>query len=220
MAVRTALSRLDASPACEEWASSAMIAKFLPFRSAWVRISSRAKGKVWMVTMMIFVPPCSASASSCDFGPAQPGDVGDNPWGAVDLTDRLLQLSVQDVAVGDHDDRVEHRLVGLVVQRRQPVRHPGDLLVLPDPAECWIRYRCPGPSLGRPRPELGDRLPLVEAREQHRLGADLLVRHRIDFVGDLQVQERPRMSSQVSRCRICSHRYAVGEPCGLGGFPA
>jgi hypothetical protein len=72
VAVRAALSRLEASPACDEWASSAMIAKFLPFRSAWVRISSRAKGKVWMVTMMIFVPPCRASASSCDFAPPSP----------------------------------------------------------------------------------------------------------------------------------------------------
>ena len=46
VAVRAAFSRLEASPACDEWASSAMIAKFLPLRSAWVRISSSAQGKV------------------------------------------------------------------------------------------------------------------------------------------------------------------------------
>ena len=63
-------------------------------------------------------------------GPAQSGDVGDNPWGAVDLADRLLQLGIEDVAVGDDDDRIEHRLVGLIVQHRQPVRQPRDAVGL------------------------------------------------------------------------------------------
>ena len=59
-----ALSFLEASPAWEEWASSATMAKLLPASAASVWMTSRAKGKVWMVTMMIFVPLPSASASS------------------------------------------------------------------------------------------------------------------------------------------------------------
>ena len=43
-----------------------------------------------MVTMMIFVPPCKRVGQLLRFGPAQSGDVGDDPWGAVDLADRLL----------------------------------------------------------------------------------------------------------------------------------
>ena len=85
--------------------------------------------------------------------PAQPGDVGDHPWGAVDLADRLLQLRIQHVAVGDHDDRVEHRLVGLVVQHRQPVRQPGDAVGLAGPCRVLDQVPVPRPLLsGWPRP--------------------------------------------------------------------
>ena len=42
-----------------------------------------------------------------------------------------------------------------------------------------------GPLCARGLDKMGDSLPLMEAREEHRLGTDLPVRQRIDFVGDM-----------------------------------
>jgi hypothetical protein len=111
--------------------------------------------------------------------------VGDNPWGAVDLADRLLQLRIQDVAVGDDNDGVEHRLVGLVMQHRQPVGQPGNAVGLAGACRVLDQVPVSWPLRTGCLDQLGHGLPLVEAREQHRLGTDLLVRHRIDSVGDL-----------------------------------
>jgi hypothetical protein len=44
--------------------------------------------------------------------------------GLVDLADRLVQLGVADVAVGDDWGRIEYRLIRRVVQDRQPLRQP------------------------------------------------------------------------------------------------
>lgn len=69
-AVKTLLSAPAAEPVCEEWASSAITAKRRVFRLPWLRIVSRAKGKVCKVTMMIGVRSISALASCSDFTPA------------------------------------------------------------------------------------------------------------------------------------------------------
>jgi hypothetical protein len=59
-------------PVCEECASSAMMAKFRPFRAWDSAMAFSAKGKVWMVTMMIGVRATSAAVSSADLEPALP----------------------------------------------------------------------------------------------------------------------------------------------------
>ena len=114
------------------------------------RISSSANGKVCIVTAMISSPFFNAVASSpdFDFAPALRTSSGlivaTIFAGAVDLPDRVLQLRVEHGAVGDHDDRVEDLLV-VHVQPASRCAVQAIVLVLPDPAECWIRYRCPRP---------------------------------------------------------------------------
>ncbi len=53
-----------------------------------------------------------------------PLSAGDGARGVIDLVDRLLQLGVEDIAVGDHDDRIEHRIIPMIVQHGEAVREP------------------------------------------------------------------------------------------------
>jgi hypothetical protein len=53
-------------------------------------------------------------------------DVLDHAECLFELAHRRLQLPVEHAAIGDDHDRVEHPLVGRVVQRRQLVRQPPD----------------------------------------------------------------------------------------------
>jgi hypothetical protein len=92
--------------------------------------------------------------------------VGDNPWGAVDLADRLLQLRIQDVAVGDDNDGVEHRLVGLVMQHRQPVGQPGNAVGLAGACRVLDQIPASWPLLTRCLNQIRDCLPLMEASRQ------------------------------------------------------
>ncbi len=141
--------------------------------------------------MMIFVPPCSASASSCDFAPPSPAMWATTP--GVRSIWRIASCSWASRTLRSVITRTESNTGLLASSCSTDSRCASQemLLVLPDPAECWIRYRCPGPCCTGGLDQPGDRLPLVEAREQHRLATGLLARHRIDLVGDLQVQEPP-----------------------------
>ncbi len=53
-------------------------------------------------------------------------DAPDDAIGVLELVDGVLKLVIEHGAVGDHDDRVEHLLALLVVQRGELVRGPGD----------------------------------------------------------------------------------------------
>ncbi|MNJ80453.1 hypothetical protein D3C77_788400 [compost metagenome] len=44
----------------------------------------------------------------------------------LELVDGVLQLLIQHGAVGDHDHRIEQALTGIVVQRSELMRGPGD----------------------------------------------------------------------------------------------
>ena len=124
--VSTAFSLAAASPVCELCASSAITAKRLPWVAASSRTASRANGKVWIVQTTIFLSPDSASASLRALAAVLVGDRRHHAAGALEVEERLLQLRVDHVAVGDHQHGVEDLLVLCVVQLGQEVRRPGD----------------------------------------------------------------------------------------------
>ena len=148
-----------------------MTANVLPLRPLFLRISAIAYGNVWMVTTMISLPSISALASSPDFDFASPElrgfvavDRDDDALVVVDLLDRVLQLGVEHVAVGDDDDRVEHLLV-VDLQACHPVRGPGDRVGLARAGGVLDQVALADAFGGDRGREFGDRLPLVEPRE-------------------------------------------------------
>ena len=92
--------------------------------------------------------------------------------------------------------------------------------VLPEPAECWIKYLCPGPSF---RVALSR---LVTASHWWKRGKIIcLLRERVPVIGSTfsvicRFTNLSRICSQLSRCSTRSHRYEVAAPFGLTGLPA
>jgi hypothetical protein len=126
-----------ASPACELWASSAMTAKRLPWVAASLRTSSMAKGKVWMVQTTIFLSPDSASASLLLLLPSFLVIFATTPCGALEIEQRLLELRIDDVAVGHHQHGIEDLLVAWAsCSSAKKWAVQAMELVLPEPAEC------------------------------------------------------------------------------------
>ena len=85
-----------------------MIAKRRPRCS--LPISSRMNGNFWTVEMMIFLP---ASAMNLRRSPERSG-MPDRGADLRELLDRVLDLLVEDAAVGDHDDRVKDLCIVLL----------------------------------------------------------------------------------------------------------
>ena len=171
-AVSTALSLAATCPDWEECASSAITANVLPLRPLFARISAIANGNVWIVTTMISFPSVSAFASSPDFDPPRARglvavDRDDDALVVVDLLDRVLQLRVEHVAVGDDDDRVEHLLV-VDLQARHPVRGPGDRVGLSRAGGVLDQIAVADAFAGDRGRDVRDGLPLVESREPQR----------------------------------------------------
>ena len=98
-------------------------------------------------------------------------DLLDDAVGVLELVDRLLQLPVEHEPVGDDDDLVEDLGVVGVVQRREPVRQPGDRVRLARPCRVLHQVRLPGTVLAGVGDELKNGVPLVVAGEER----DLLV---------------------------------------------
>src|SRR5690606_2070085 len=92
--------------------------------------------------------------------------------------------------------------------------------VLPEPAECWIRYLLPAPST------LVVSSRLVTASHWWQRGKMIwLVRVRSPVMGSTfsvicRFTKCSRICSQLSRCSTRSHRYDVAAPFGLTGLPA
>ena len=116
----------------------------------------------------------------------------------LDLVDGVLQLLVEDAAVGDDDDAVVDLLIAGVVQAREPVREPGDAVRLAaaggvlDEVVASRAVRLGGGD------QLVDRVELVVAREDDGLallGAralrvrDLLLAVLDEHVGAEDVEE-------------------------------
>jgi hypothetical protein len=137
-------------------------------------------GNVSSVTVTICALPVSASASSDDFEPALPSTVTIVPFTDSNcctvarscssstrrsVTTITLSKIFLSAASCSSDSRCES----------QPIEFD-----FPDPAECWIRYDCPGPFDERIGGELRDRIPLVEPREHHPPRLALAVVERLD----------------------------------------
>ena len=87
----------------------------------------------------------------------------------VDAKHRLLELGVEDAAVGDDDHAVEDAPVPRIVQPRQAVREPGDRVRLARPGRVLDEVVAPRPMRPRVRHQRGHGVELVVAREDHRL---------------------------------------------------
>ena len=134
--------------------------------------------------------------------------------GVLELVDRVLQLPVEHPAVGDHHDLVEHLVVVGVVQRRQPVGHPGDRVRLARPGRVLHEVVPPGTvltSIGRQRPH---GVPLVIPGEDHHRPGLRSLRRRLDVHEPLQQIEPgvplPHLLPQVRRAMTVRVRRVPG----------
>nr|WP_291832523.1 hypothetical protein [Candidatus Microthrix sp.] len=84
------------------------------------------------------------------------------------LVNGVLQLLVEHPPVGDHHHLVEHLLVGVVVQRRQPVRQPGDRVALARPGRVLHQVVVTGAVAAGGGGHGQHRIPLVEAGEDRQ----------------------------------------------------
>jgi hypothetical protein len=85
------------------------------------------------------------------------------------LVNGVLQLLVEHPPVGDHHHLVEHLLVGVVVQRRQPVRQPGDRVALARPGRVLNKVVVTGAVAAGGGRHGQHRIPLMEAGEDRQL---------------------------------------------------
>jgi len=108
------------------------------------------------------------------------GDVFDEAAFLFEVLDRLLELAVEDLAVGDDDDGVEHRLVVVVVERGQAVGEPSDGIGLAAAGGVLDEVALSGAVLAGMGDHSADRVALVIAREDEL--RDLLL---ASFVVDL-----------------------------------
>ena len=141
----TAFSLAAASPVCELCASSAITAKRLPWVAASSRTASSANGNVWMVQTTIFLAPESASASSPLLLAPSPLIVATTPWSA--RSRRSLPATAGRSRCGRDTTSTESKTF-LCCASCRSARKCADQaieLVLPEPAECWIRYLPPAP---------------------------------------------------------------------------
>ena len=102
-------------------------------------------------------------------------DLPDHPLPVLELVDRVLELLVEDEAVGDDDHRIEDLFVRGVVKRSQPVGQPRDGVALAAPG----RVLDEAVVADARRPGIVDepshRVELVVPREDHGLFLDLPV---------------------------------------------
>ena len=122
-------------------------------------------------------------------------DPHDRARRVVQPGDGLLQLPVQDLAVGDDDDLVEDRHVVSPVQPGEGVRRPRDGVRLPRPGRVLDEPVDPGAVAHGRLDDRADRVPLVVAREEDApvLGVD-----------ERAEQVQPRVALPH-----LAHRYAV-----------
>ncbi len=97
-------------------------------------------------------------------------DLHDHAAGVLELVDRVLELAVEDDAVGDHHDLVEDLAVLGGVERREPMGRPGDRVRLARAGRVLDEVGVAGAVGGGVGLELQHRVPLVVAGEDDRLG--------------------------------------------------
>ena len=120
---------------------------------------------------------------------------------ALEVEERLLQLGVDHVAVGDHQHGVEQLLVLRVVQVGQEVRRPGDGVRLARAGRVLDQILAARPVRQHRGLQLARGVELVEAREDDLLDLLLLVPLGDEVAAeDLQpALPRPDLLPQVGR---------------------
>ena len=171
----TALSFAAASPVCELCASSAITANRLPWVAASSRTASSANGNVWIVQTTIFLSPDSASASSPLLLPPSPLIVATTP--VVRSKSKIASCSCVSITLRSETTSTVSNTFWCCASCRSARKCAVQAMefVLPEPAECWIRYLPPGPSRQHRRLQLARGVELVEAREDDALDLLLLV---------------------------------------------
>ena len=142
----TSFSLAAVSLVCEECASSAITAKRLPSVAASSRTLSSALGKVCSVHTTIFLPAASASASSWLLLAPSPFTTATTPW--VRSKPMMASCNWSSSTVRSDTTTTVSKTLRLSASCRSARKcavHAIEL-VLPEPAECWIRYLSPGPS--------------------------------------------------------------------------
>ena len=119
------------------------------------------------------------------------GDRLNHALSMLELVDGVLQLAVEHGAVGDNDYRAEQPLAGIVVQRGQLVRRPGNRVGLARAGAVLDQVALARPFGASAIDQPIDHIPLVITREDHGLlGRRLAVEAFAGFL--LQVQETPQ----------------------------
>jgi hypothetical protein len=145
-ALSTSFSLAAVSLVCDECASSAITAKRLPLVAASLRTSSSANGKVWIVHTTIFLPADSASASSLLLLAPSPVITATTP--CVRSKDMMASRSWSSSTVRSEITITVSKTFWSLASCRSARKCAVQAieLVLPEPAECCIRYLPPGPS--------------------------------------------------------------------------
>ena len=119
-----------------------------------------------------------------------PVDAPDDAIRVLELVDRVLKLIIEHGPVRHHDDRVEHLLALIVVERRELVGGPGDGVGLAGPrtvlGEILVARAYFAAGLDQP----GDQIPLVIAGEDEGFLLGLASVPSLLRL-DLQVDEAP-----------------------------
>ena len=174
-AVSTAFSLAAASPACELWASSAITAKRLPLVAASLRTASSANGNVWIVQTTIFLVAGERRRQLAALAAPFALDRRDHAGRSFKVEDRFLQLRVDHVAVGHHQDGIEQLLVLRIVQVGQEVGGPRDRVGLARAGRMLNQVLAARPVVEHGGLELSGRVELMKPGEDDLLDLLLLV---------------------------------------------
>lgn len=118
-------------------------------------------------------------------------DLLDDALLVLELIDVVLQLLVEHAPIGDHDHRVEHALILLVVQAREPVSEPCDRVALSRAGRVLHQVILAHAIASRGRLEPANGVELVVARKDDAF-LDLRLAVPRLFLFDLEVREAPQ----------------------------
>ncbi len=135
-------------------------------------------------------------------GPGELGGVGvdllNDTALVLELIDGVLQLLIEHLAVGQHHDRVIDLAIPIVVQRGQPVGDPGNGVGLARARRVLRQEVRAGARHPGRRQQSPYAIPLVIAREDHRLLDPHLTGVGVLLLLGLQMQEPPHQVQQVA----------------------
>ena len=147
-------------------------------------------------------------------------DVLHHPEGLLELTDRALELAIEDPPVGDDHDRIEYAAVVLVVQGGEPVGEPGDGEALSAPCRVLDEVALPRSSPPCIDDEPAHAVELLVAGKDEEAPAGLapVLVLFLDLVDELADEVEHAVARPGLLPEIGGGVAAPGR--GNGGFPA